>query len=47
MLHLVVAQAKKVSIETNRFKAISSENLNNLKAQEVYNKIKNELELIN
>ncbi len=39
--------AKKVSIETNRFKAISSENLNNLQAQEVYNKIKNELELIN
>ena len=39
--------AKKVSIETKNFKAISVENLNSLSAEEVYLKIKNKLDLIN
>ena len=39
--------AKKVSIETNKFKAISVENLNKLSAVEVYLKIKDNLESIN
>ena len=38
--------AKKVSIETKKFKAITVDNLNNLRAEEVYNKIKPDLELI-
>ena len=38
--------AKKVSIETEKFKAITVKNLKNLTAEEVYNKIKLELELI-
>ena len=39
--------AKKVSIETDKFKAISVEDLNSLTAEEVYRRIKDELELIN
>jgi len=39
--------AKKVSIETEKFKAISAENLNNLTAEEVYAQIKDKLKLIN
>tara|TARA_B100000029_G_scaffold227012_1_gene224834 strand:+ start:1217 stop:2155 length:939 start_codon:yes stop_codon:yes gene_type:complete len=39
--------AKKVSIETDQFKAISVHDLNSLKAEEVYTKIKKELNLIN
>ncbi len=39
--------AKKVSIETDKFKAISVEDLNSLTAGEVYARIKDELELIN
>ena len=39
--------AQKVSIETKNFKAISSENLNKLTAEEVYLQIKEKLELIN
>jgi len=39
--------AKKVSIETKNFKAIEVSNLNFLKPEEVYSKIKLELELIN
>jgi len=39
--------AKKVSIETDKFKAISVEDLNSLTAEEVYTRIKDELELIN
>ena len=38
---------KKVSIENEKFKAISSENLDNLTAEQVYLKIQNRLELIN
>jgi ADP-heptose:LPS heptosyltransferase len=38
--------AKKVSIETNKFKAISAKNLNLLTAEQVYNEIKDKLELI-
>ena len=37
----------KVSIETENFKAIVTEDLNNLSAEEVYLKIKDKLELIN
>ena len=39
--------AKKVSIETDKFKAISVEDLNSLTAQKVYEQIKDKLELIN
>ena len=39
--------AKKVSIETDKFKAITVEKLTDLKAEEVYLKIKEELKLIN
>ena len=39
--------AKKVSIETDKFKAINAEKLIDLKADEVYIKIKEELKLIN
>ena len=39
--------AKKVSIETDKFKAISVEDLNSLTAEKVYTQIKDELELIN
>ena len=38
---------KKVSIETDKFKAITVENLNDLSAEMVFSKIKSELELIN
>ena len=38
---------KKVSIETEKFKAITSENLNKLTAENVYLQIKDDLELIN
>ena len=38
---------KKVSIETDKFKAITVDNLNNLTAEKVYSEIKMELELIN
>tara|TARA_B100001123_G_scaffold107664_1_gene125371 strand:+ start:496 stop:1434 length:939 start_codon:yes stop_codon:yes gene_type:complete len=38
---------KKVSIETNKFKAITVDNLEKLTADEVYLKIKNKIELIN
>ena len=38
--------AKKVSIETEKFKAISVEDLNKLTAEEVYEKIKDEINLI-
>ncbi len=38
---------KKVSIETKKFKAIVTENLENLSAELVYSKIKEKLELIN
>ena len=38
--------AKKVSIETEKFKAITVDNLNNLTAEKVYFKIQNKLELI-
>jgi len=39
--------AKKVSIETDKFKAISVDDLNSLTAEKVYSQIKDELELIN
>ena len=39
--------AKKVSIETEKFKAITVNNLNDLSAEKVYLEIKNGLELIN
>ena len=39
--------AKKVSIETDKFKAISVEDLNSLAAEKVYTQIKDKLELIN
>ena len=39
--------AKKVSIETERFKAISIRNLQNLSPDEVYKNIKKKLDLIN
>mgnify|MGYP001423724267 CR=1 FL=1 len=39
--------AEKVSIETEKFKAISVDNLNKLHAKEVYSKIENQLKLIN
>ena len=39
--------AKKVSIETEKFKAITVDNLNDLTAEKVYLEIKNKLELIN
>ena len=38
---------KKVSIETNKFKAITVDNLKHLTAEKVYSEIKRELELIN
>ena len=38
--------AKKVSIETDRFKAITVNNLNLLSAEQVYTEIKDKLELI-
>ena len=38
---------KKVSIETDKFKAITVDNLNNLTAEKVYLEIKDKLELIN
>jgi len=37
----------KVSIETEKFKAISSDNLKNISAEKVYEKIKEQIELIN
>jgi len=39
--------AKKVSIETDKFKAISVDNLNNLTAEDVYLAIKEKIELVN
>ena len=39
--------AKKVSIETDNFRAISVNNLNELSAEKVYLEIKDKLELIN
>jgi ADP-heptose:LPS heptosyltransferase len=39
--------AKKVSIETDKFKALTVDNLNFLSAEKVYENIKNKLELIN
>ena len=39
--------AKKVSIETNKFKVISKDNLNSLSAQTVYLEIEDKLKLIN
>ena len=39
--------AKKVSIETDKFKAISQDNLNHLTAEDVYLAIKEKLELVN
>ena len=39
--------AKKVSIETDKFKAITAKNLNELDPKEVYSKIKGRLNLIN
>lgn len=39
--------AEKVSIETDKFKPISVQNLDNLSAEEVYSKIKDKIELIN
>ena len=39
--------AKKVSIETEEFKAITVDNLKDLTAEKVYLEIKNKLELIN
>ena len=39
--------AEKVSIETDKFKAISSDDLNNLSAEKVYSEIKEKLSLIN
>ena len=39
--------AKKVSIETDKFKAITAENLNDLGSEDVYSKIKDKLNLIN
>jgi len=38
--------AQKVSIETDKFKAISVDNLNSLSAEKVYSEIKDKLELI-
>ena len=38
---------KKVSIETDKFKAITADNLKHLAAEKVYSEIKRELELIN
>ena len=38
--------AKKVSIETNKFKAITKDNLNELTADEVYSKISQKLLLV-
>ena len=38
---------KKVSIETDKFKAITADNLKHLTAEKVYSEIKRELELIN
>ena len=38
---------EKVSIETDKFKAITVENLNNLSIENVYSKLKSKLELIN
>ena len=37
---------QKVSIETDKFKAIITEDLNSLSAEKVYTEIKNKLELI-
>ena len=37
---------KKVSIETNKFKAIIKDNLNELSAEEVYSNISKELSLV-
>lgn len=37
---------KKVSIETEKFKAIPVDNLKNLKAEEIYSKVKDQLKLI-
>ena len=38
---------KKVSIETKKFKAIATDNLNDLTAEKVYLEIKDKLKLIN
>ena len=38
---------KKVSIETKKFKAIATDNLNGLTAEKVYLEIKDKLKLIN
>ena len=38
--------AKKVSIETDKFKAITADDLNSLSADKVYSEIKDKLELI-
>ena len=39
--------AKKVSIETEKFKPLTAKKLTDLPAERVYSEIKNELELIN
>tara|TARA_B100001123_G_C15170147_1_gene971061 strand:- start:323 stop:1261 length:939 start_codon:yes stop_codon:yes gene_type:complete len=39
--------AKKVSLETKKFKAITVDDLNNLNAEDVYSEIKDELQLLN
>ena len=39
--------AKKVSIETENFKAMSVKDLKDLSAHDIYSKIKNDLELVN
>ena len=39
--------AKKVSIETDKFKSISIDKLENLTAEKVYQEIKEEIKLIN
>ena len=39
--------AKKVSIETDKFRAISVDDLNSLSAEKVYSEIQDKLELIN
>jgi len=38
--------AKKVSIETDKFKAITADELNGLSAEKVYSEVKDKLKLI-
>ena len=46
LLMLYHTTAKKVSIETNKFKALTVNELKDLSADSVYSEIKNKLELI-